>query len=117
MQDIGYTMNLVELAAAIAILVILVIVIGYRKHMSGIRYWVLALAKVFMIFLIWSILSFALFIIIMTYTGYYLEDKLFFINMGRMVLFGLLCTLLIIIELRSEYFKEKSTNISLDASE
>ncbi|MFW9843144.1 MAG: hypothetical protein ACFFEV_01065 [Candidatus Thorarchaeota archaeon] len=117
MQDIGYTMNLVELAPAIVILVILVIVIGYQKHMSGIRYWALALVKVLMIFLIWSILSFTLFIIIITYTGYYLEDKLFFINMGRMVLFGLLCTLLIIVELRSEYFKERSTNISLNTSE
>ena len=115
-QDIGYSENLIEFVSAIVILVVLVTIIGYRKRELGARYWVLAIIKIFVVFLLWQILSFAIFIVIMTYTAYYLEEKLFFIYGARTAIFMIFCVLLVIIEIRSIFSNNRSVNTSINVS-
>ncbi len=116
MQYIVYYITLSELAVAIAILVLLVAIIGYVKQASGARYWTLAILKIFIVILLWWFLSFAISIVIMIHTAYYLEEKLFFIYTARTILFGVFCALLIIIEVRPKLTKKKSVSTSLDVS-
>ena len=92
--------NLGVLVIGVTLLVLFVVIIGYRKGASGIRHWTLAAAKVSITFILWQILSFCMFLIIMTYTSGSGEQRLFRIDIASLIIFIVLSLLLIFVESR-----------------
>jgi chromate transport protein ChrA len=109
-QDIGYYVSPVELATAFAIFVLLAAALGYRRKAHGSIYWTLAIVKAIIAFLFWWFLSMSLFLIIITYTIFPLEEKLLLYSITDIAVYIGLCVLLVLIEVRPRRSKGKSIN-------
>ncbi len=98
LQYYGPRINLGVLIIGFTFLVLIVVILGHRKGASGIHYWTIAAAKVSITFILWLILSFCMFVIVMTYTGESGEQRLFLIDIASLIIFIVLSLSLILVE-------------------
>lgn len=97
-----FSLNPWVLLVAALILVVLVIVIGRKKGASGMRYWKISAIEVIFVFILWQLLSFPLWIVVMTYTQGSIEQRFHLVNIGNVLLYSVLFIILLFIENRRE---------------
>lgn len=100
MQMEGPAINPTVLIGGAIILVIVVIIIGYRNRAVGRRYWVISTFKIITVFAVWQVLSFPIWGIIMTHTGDLIEQRIFNINVVNTLVYLGMTLLLVLSEMR-----------------
>ncbi len=103
-----FILNPWVLLVAALILVVLVIVIGHKKGASGMRYWKISAIEVVFVFILWQLLSFPLWIVVMTYTQGSIEQRFQLVNIGNVLLYSGLFIFLLFIENRRGFTKKDS---------
>ncbi|MHA1948767.1 MAG: hypothetical protein ACXAAO_00370 [Candidatus Thorarchaeota archaeon] len=98
MQAIIPITNPFVLIGGALILVVLIIIFGYRNRGSGYRYWTVSIGKILTVFVIWQVTSTIAWVIILTYSGD--PQRVFYSDIVNAILYFGLTFLLVLSEIR-----------------
>lgn len=96
----GAPMNLLEFEAAIVILVLLVVILGYRNRATRIQYWIISAIEVAVFAISWQFLAFVTDLVVYTHISLPIEVKPIVIDILNILSYLGFCILLIFIETR-----------------
>ena len=113
MQYEGPDINPIVLIGGALILVILIIIFGYRNRGSGSHYWAVSIVKILAIFAIWQVVSFFAWGIILTHSGG--PQRIFYSNIVNALLYFGLTLLLVLSEIRRGQPRRSKLNLQEDS--
>ncbi len=96
--DTSYPVNLLEFIAAIVILVLLVVILGYRNRVTRPQYWAISVIEVAVFAISWLFLAAMTDLVVYTHISLPIEVKPIVIDILNIVLYLGFCILLIFIE-------------------
>ncbi len=106
--DTSYPVNLIEFEAAIVILVILVVILGYRNRITRFQYWVISAIEVAVFAISWLLLAEMTGLVVYTHISLPIEVKPIVIDILNILSYLGFCILLIFIETRRGPSKRES---------
>ena len=100
--------SLIQFIAAIVILVMLTIIIGYRNHVTRVWYWVISAIEVVALSISWLFLAIMTDLVVFTHISLPVEVKPIIIDILNILSYLGLCILLVITEMYRRPSKSKS---------
>jgi hypothetical protein len=103
MQDIpiidsSYPVNLSEFITVIILLFVVIIILGFRNHVTKLSYWMISIAEVIVFTLLWLFLAEMVHLAINTYTTIPVDSITIIIDTLNILSFLGFCILMIVIE-------------------
>ena len=111
--DTSYPVNLLEFVAAIVILVLLVVILGYRNRVTRPQYWAISVIEVAVFAISWLFLAAMTDLVVYTHINLPVEIKPIVIDILNIVSYLGFCILLIFIEMHRGPPKTESEKVTV----